>query len=189
VSRLLAFPRPGVDPERALRALRASLGPPSHFHPDDAEAVQVFDLARFSRLVDLFYAGFMVFVGLAGTITLLIAGVGIANYQLSIVAERTVEIGVARALGARARTVVLQTACESLVIAGLAALVGTAFGLVVLIALRHLPASAGLPPPIVSVPSAIVSLVATAGVAVVAATIPALQVRRIDVGIALRESI
>jgi putative ABC transport system permease protein len=188
VSRLLLYPRRGVDSAEALRAVRASLGPEARFHPDDADALRIFDFTRFTGLTDLFYAGFMVFIGIAGTITLLVAGVGIANYQLAILEERTVEIGVAKAIGARNRTMVLQTVFESLLVSGSAALAGALLGLAVIACLAALPPAGSFPRPIFSALSGAVVIVATTGVAAVAALIPALRVSAIDVSVALRAS-
>ena len=87
-----------------------------------------YDMSRSLGLIDLFYSGFMVFIGVAGTITLLIGGVGIANYHLALLSERAVEIAVAKALGARNSLLIAQTVLESLLVstgsAGLGILLG-----------------------------------------------------------------
>jgi putative ABC transport system permease protein len=188
LSRILVYPRPRVSTEAALGAVRHSLGPRSGFHPEDRDALRVYDFTRFSRITDLFYTGFMIFIGIAGTVTLLVAGVGIANYHLAMVEERTVEIGVAKAIGARNRTLVLQTACESLLISGSAALAGALFGLTAVLALSLLSPAGAFPMPILSPVSALVAGAATSGVAAISAIIPALRVARVDVSVALRGS-
>lgn len=185
VARLLVFPRRGVDSQRAMQAVRNDLGPFARFHPEDEGALRVFDFTTFTRLTDLFYAGLMVFIGIAGTLTLLVAGLGIANYHLAILEERTVEIGVAKALGARNRTLVLQAVCESLLISTASALAGGLLGFAGIVALSTL-AIEGFPAPIFSPLSAAVVLFSTSGVAVAAAVIPARRVAAIDVGVALR---
>jgi putative ABC transport system permease protein len=186
LSRILVYPRPRVTTAAALQAVRHSLGPRAGFHTDDSDALRVYDFTRFSRMTDLFYTGFLIFIGVAGTVTLLVAGVGIANYHLAMVEQRTIEIGVAKAIGARNRTLVFQTACESLLISGSAALAGTLFGLAAVLALSWIPAAGAFPVPILSPVSALVAGVATSLVAAVAALIPALRVARVDVSAALR---
>ncbi len=189
VGNLLLFPRPGVSSREAVAGVLAVLGPRSGFHPEDTDAVKWFDLTEILGIVDLFYAGFMVFVGVAGTITLLIGGVGIANYHLATLSERTTEIAVAKALGARSATLVAQTVFEAVVVAGGAALLGAALGLAACAGLASLAPTGDYPEPIISGLVVGVTLAATTAVAVLAATAPALRVRRIEISTALRASI
>lgn len=186
VSRLLVFPRFGIDGDTAFRAATRTLAPLAGFHPDDPDAIKHFDLSTILGLVDLFYAGFMVFIGIAGSLTLAIGGIGVANYQLATLAERTMEIAVARAIGARARTVVVQTALEALFVAGGAALVGVALGLAGCVALATLPPPGMFPVPIVSPVVVGITVSALLAVAAAASILPAARVRRMDVATALR---
>ncbi len=64
-----------------------------------------------------------------GLITLVVGGIGIMNIMMVSVTERTREIGVRRALGARRRTILLQFLIESSVVAALGGAIGTALGL------------------------------------------------------------
>jgi putative ABC transport system permease protein len=186
LANLLVFPRPGVSGERAVRAVLASLGPLAGFHPDDADAVKWFDSASILGLVDLFASGFAWFIGIAGTLTLLIGGVGIANYHLAVLAERTLEIAVAKAIGARNRTLVLQAALEALAVAGGSALAGLLLGIAACALLAAIAPADRFPRPILSGAALSVTLAATCGVGVVAALVPALRVRRLEVSAALR---
>jgi hypothetical protein len=120
----MVYPRRGVSAAGAVKAVLASLGPRAGFHPEDGDAVKWFDTGQFLDLVDLFYAGFSVFIGAAGIITLLIGAVGIANYHLATLAERSVEIAVCKAIGARSRVLIFQTVLDSLLVSGGAALGG-----------------------------------------------------------------
>jgi putative ABC transport system permease protein len=186
VARINLYPRPGVAPERALRAVLTTLGPRAGFHPDDIDAVRWFDISQPSKISELFYVGFMVFMGVAGTVTLLIGAVGIANYQLATLAERTVEIAVAKAIGAHNRTLMLQTILESVLVSGGTALLGVLLGLVACVALATFSPPGLFPTPIISPLAVAVTSLAVLGVAVTTATIPALRVRRMEIAAALR---
>ncbi|HEX9165729.1 MAG TPA: FtsX-like permease family protein, partial [Gemmatimonadales bacterium] len=76
--------------------------------------------------------GMLIFKLLMGAITgisLLVGGIGIMNVLLASVAERTREIGIRKATGARRRDVLLQFLAESVAITGLGSVVGVLLGL------------------------------------------------------------
>src|SRR5256885_11750754 len=68
--------------------------------------------------------GIQIFMGLVGVFTLLIAGVGVANIMYVVVKERTQEIGIKLALGARRRHIMAQFLFEAMTIAVSGGLVG-----------------------------------------------------------------
>lgn len=105
-----------------LRRLRAT--PPEK--PDDFSVNRAEQLAStYQQLTGALYA---VAVGI-GLITLLVGGIGIMNMMLVSVRERTREIGIRRALGARRRTIVIQFLLEAIAVSCLGGGVGTAVGL------------------------------------------------------------
>jgi putative ABC transport system permease protein len=189
VSVIWTYTRPGADSQEVLRGMVASLAKRRGLHPEDTDAFRHFDMSNVTRLLDLMYAGFALFMGVAGTVTLLIGGVGIANYHLAMLAEREVEIGVAKAIGARNGSLMAQSVLESLLVSGVAALAGVALGWVGCSALEHLTPPGMFPTPVVSGLVIGITLCALVGVAVVAALVPALRVRSMDISIALRAEI
>ena len=105
-----------------LRRLRAT--PPDK--EDDFSINRPDQLAAtYEQLTAALYA---VAVGV-GLITLLVGGIGIMNIMLVSVRERTREIGVRRALGARRRTIVLQFLMEASAVSAVGGALGTALGL------------------------------------------------------------
>jgi putative ABC transport system permease protein len=177
--------RPGAPAQPALRAVLASLAPKGGFHPDDTDAVRWFDLTTLLGSIDLMAAGFTLFIAFAGTITLVVGGIGIANAHQASLAERSVELAVARALGARTRVLVFGAVLESLLVSGATAVAGVATGAGVALLLARLLAGSGLAPVLSTAALAIAAASLTA-VSVVAALGPALRVRKTDVSSALR---
>jgi putative ABC transport system permease protein len=74
---------------------------------------------------------FKMFMGAIAGISLLVGGIGIMNVLLASVTERTREIGIRKAVGARRRDIVLQFLAESVAITGSGSLLGLLFGLLV----------------------------------------------------------
>ena len=185
---MVVFLRPHADSQAAMSAVRASLAQRASFHPDDADAILSFDIAQILSQMDLLDTGLTLFVGLAGTITLLIGGIGIANYQLATLSERATEVGVAKALGARDRVLMGQAVLESVLVSGSAGLLGVGLGLSVTWAAQALVPPGLFPAPVLSMAGAGIALIALLGVSTVAALVPALRVRRMDISLALRES-
>ena len=106
------------------RAVRNDLGAAHGFRPTDHNAVHVANimeqLAQF-RMVSL---GLQVLLLFIGALTLGIAGIGLMNIMLVSVQQRTREIGVEKALGARKRHILLQFLAEAMVITGLGGVLG-----------------------------------------------------------------
>lgn len=70
-------------------------------------------------------------LGLIASVSLLVGGIGLMNVQLLIVAERKVEIGVRRALGASSRDIFMLFLVESSMLAGVGGLMGVGLGIVI----------------------------------------------------------
>jgi len=70
-------------------------------------------------------------LGAIAAISLIVGGIGIMNIMLATVTERTREIGIRRALGAKKRDIVVQFLVETVILSGSGGLVGVALGLVI----------------------------------------------------------
>lgn len=98
-------------------------------HHDEMEDVSVvvplelLEQARTTRLM------FMVFMGLVAAISLLVGGIGIMNIMLATVTERTREIGIRRALGAKQRDIISQFLVEAAVLSVVGGITGILAGI------------------------------------------------------------
>ncbi|MDO4496618.1 MAG: ABC transporter permease [Bacteroidales bacterium] len=102
---------------------------PRHYvHPDDKNAFWAFDLAEIINMFRYLFLGIEVLLWIVGCGSLLAGLVGISNIMLVTVKERTQEIGIRRALGAKPRTILTQILAESLVLTTAAGMVGLMLG-------------------------------------------------------------
>jgi putative ABC transport system permease protein len=85
--------------------------------------LELLEQARTMRLM------FIVLLGLIAAISLVVGGIGIMNIMLATVTERTREIGIRRALGAKRRDITLQFLAETVVLSVVGGLIGIAGGL------------------------------------------------------------
>jgi putative ABC transport system permease protein len=77
------------------------------FDPADREALAIWDTTGNDRFFATFFGGMIIFLGIVGSMTLIVAGIGLSNIMYIVVEERSREIGIKRALGAR-RTIILR---------------------------------------------------------------------------------
>lgn len=117
--------------EKVVKALRNSMAFHHEFDPKDKRAVFVFDV--FSDLLDLrvITMGIKILLGFIGLLTLGIGGVGLMNIMLVSVTQRTREIGVEKALGARRWHILLQFLAEALAITALGGIAGVLIAYVI----------------------------------------------------------
>ncbi len=97
------------------------------YDPADPDALMVWDTLEMEKQFKVFFLAFTIFLGVIGAFTLLVGAIGVASIMRVVVDERTREIGVKLAVGARRRTILLQFFGESLMITLLGGLIG--FGL------------------------------------------------------------
>ncbi|HEX7615170.1 MAG TPA: ABC transporter permease, partial [Thermoanaerobaculia bacterium] len=99
----------------ALRRLNEILGAKYGYDPTDERALSTWNIVKTSKQGQNMIVGIQIFLGMIGALTLLIGGVGVANIMYAVVKERTREIGVKMALGAKARWITWPFVLEGLV--------------------------------------------------------------------------
>ena len=115
-------------------------------------------------------------MGLIAGISLLVGGIGIMNIMLATVSERTREIGIRRALGARRRDIRFQF----LVTASVLALLGGALGVGLGVGIAHGVAAYAGWPTVVTLSSIVLSLGVSTAVGVASGLYPAVRAARLD---------
>jgi putative ABC transport system permease protein len=127
-------------------------------------------------------------LGAIAGISLVVGGIGIMNIMLVTVTERTREIGIRKAIGARWRDVLTQFLIEAMVLSGLGGALGIALGTLLAFEAPHVPAIAGssFPPPVVSVPSVLLAFGVSVGIGLFFGIYPANRAARLHPIEALR---
>lgn len=125
---------------------------------------------------------FKIVLGSIAGISLLVGGIGIMNIMLASVTERTREIGVRRAIGARRSQIVGQFLIETIVLSSTGGLIGIVVGVTIPWLIEHF---AGMPT-VVPVYAVVLSLGVSVAVGVVFGIYPAVRAARLDPIIALR---
>jgi putative ABC transport system permease protein len=114
----------GQDHIRVTKNIRDALALAHNFKPDDMRAVFIFDAQKQLQQFNIITLALKILLAFIGTLTLGIGGVGLTNMMLVSVTQRTREIGVEKALGARKRDILFQFLAEALVITALGGLFG-----------------------------------------------------------------
>jgi putative ABC transport system permease protein len=139
IDNIIFAPVTADDHEAALKQVRAALGRRHDFKPEDRGALWAWDTVQQARMVSTIYDSMQVFLTFVAITTLALGGVGVMNIMLVSVAERTREIGVKRAVGAKRRRILTEFFLEAIVLTLLSGMLGVAVALMVCSAVNRMP--------------------------------------------------
>ena len=182
------------DHGKVAKAARESMALHHDFDPKDERAVFVFDTVKDLADLDVITVGIKILLGFIGLLTLGIGGVGLMNIMLVSVTQRTREIGVEKALGARRWHILFQFLAEALVITFLGGVAGVILAYLVSWAVGSLPlwsvfiedANEGDIHLVINSSTLLASTVILSFVGIVSGMLPAIKAARMDPIEALR---
>ena len=114
-----------------ITSVYETLGRKYKFDPTDKEALSMWDTSEMEAFFNTFFMGFRIFLGIIGAFTLIVGGIGVSNIMNVVVEERTKEIGIKMALGAKKRFVRSQFVFETFLLTALGGVLGFSFSYVV----------------------------------------------------------
>ncbi|MBN1684293.1 MAG: ABC transporter permease [Gammaproteobacteria bacterium] len=118
------LPDRAIPEKQAENALKTYLGFKYHFDKTDEVGLRIFSTTKIFTFFKWFFIAVQLFLGACGALTLGVGSLGVANIMFLIVTERTKEIGIRMAVGAKQWHIFLQILLEALLIVGLGAFLG-----------------------------------------------------------------
>ena len=124
--------KPGVKVKDVQAEVERRLKEAHYIAPDDKQAVMMLNMEAMFSMMDNLMTGVRFLAWMVGLGTLLAGAIGVSNIMMVTVKERTTEIGIRRAIGARPQDILQQILSESIVLTTAAGMAGISFGVFVL---------------------------------------------------------
>lgn len=121
----------GPNNEKVEKAVRESMAAHHNFDAKDKRAIYVWNLMQDVQEFRIVTTGIKILLAFIGTLTLGIGGIGLMNIMLVSVTQRTREIGVEKALGARKRHILVQFLAEAMAITAAGGIAGVVLAYIV----------------------------------------------------------
>jgi putative ABC transport system permease protein len=190
VHQVLVRPRNPGESRLIMNEIRRIMGRKYRFDPTDEKALEIWDTIEIIKMQDKVTLALNIFLTVVGLMTLVIAGVGVANIMYVVVKERTREIGIKRAMGAKRRHIMAQFIFEALCIALVGGLTGMLVALGIIKLVWMIPAKGGamefLGRPLLSIPVIVVAVTVLGLIGLMAGLFPARKAANVDPIDALR---
>lgn len=154
--------------------------------PNDDNLVHFSDFAAREERVNTFFLGMQIFLGIIGTLTLIVAGVGIANVMFASINRATHEIGIRMALGARTYHILWHYITEAITASFLGGIIGLSGAYLLVYGLRKIPMKGrlidaiGQPKPVLSITVILLVILVLGIIGLLAGLFPAIKATKVD---------
>lgn len=147
VSDFIVQAKPGYTMEDTKQEIYNIMGKKYKFDPTDHQALGTWDTTRSFAFLKTFFQAFSIFLVGIGVSTLITGAIGVSNIMNVVLEERTKEIGIKMALGAKKSMILAQFIMETFLITGVGGVLGFLFAwlVVILIPYAHLEDAIGVP--------------------------------------------
>ncbi len=136
---IVMAPRTDEDAKAAEQGFIRAMAAKYRFDPTDDKCFWLLNSVEIGQNTKMVTRGIQIFIGIIGALTLLIAGIGVANIMYVAVKERTREIGIKMAVGARPGYIISQFVAESLLTVGIGGVLGVGLALGLVEIIKNLP--------------------------------------------------
>ena len=186
VSNLIYQPATAMQSKTVTAGVLAALAARLKFDPKDKEALGVWDTTEAFKFFEVFMLAFSAFLGVVGSLTLVVGGIGVSNIMNVVVEERTKEIGVKMALGARSSSILRQFLVETLLLTAIGGGIGFAvsFGICAVFPSLGFTEYVGVPE--VSPTVALITTGILGSIGLLAGYFPAREASRLDPVVAMK---
>lgn len=124
--------KPGITMSSITQKMRSVIAKAHQIDPTDEKAVTVFNTEVMFGMLDNLFSGVNFLILLVGIGTLLAGAIGVSNIMMVTVRERTIEIGIRRAIGATPKNILGQIITESVILTAVAGMTGILFAVMIL---------------------------------------------------------
>ena len=186
IENLIYQPKDPRNAEAVTDDVRRVIAQRQRFDPSDKEAFSVWDTTENLKFFAIFFLSFRLFLGIIGSFTLIVGGIGVSNIMNVVVEERTKEIGIKMALGARDRWLLRQLLLETLLITGMGGAIGFAISFVVCAIFPKFGVGEYVGNPDLSLSVAALTAVILGITGLVAGYVPARDASRLDPVVAMK---
>ena len=162
------------------------VGKRKKFDPKDKEALSVWDTTGQFKFYDTFMLAFTGFLGIVGSLTLVVGGIGVSNIMNVVVEERTREIGIKMALGAKQSFILSQFLLETLLVTAIGGLLGFAVSIALCAVFPRFGLTDSIGVPEVSTGVAAITIGILGFIGFLAGWFPAREASRLDPVVAMK---